>query len=569
VAAATSSRPHGVTVWFTGLPSAGKTTVATLVGERLAELGRPVEVLDGDVVRTHLSRGLGFSRADRDENIRRIGYVAGLLTGQGVTVLVSAISPYRAVRDEVRAAVEQAGGFVEVHVATDLATCRARDVKGLYARQVRGELQGLTGVDDPYEPPLAPELVLDTAAEPPEASAARVLALLGPRSPDPHGPRPHGGRLVERLVPAERAEDLAAEAARLPAVALDGRALADLECLAVGAFSPLTGFLGAADHTAVVERGRLADGTIWTLPVALPVPAEVLAGGPDRLALTDPAGTVLAVVDVEEVHDPDPAAEAKLVFETDDPAHPGVAATLARRGPLVGGPVHVLRLPATPPELGPRLTPAEVRAEAVARGWRTMAGFQTRNPVHRAHEHLHKVALEHVDGLLLHPLVGQTKDDDVPAALRMACYRALLDGYYPAGRVLLSAFPAAMRYAGPREAVFHALVRKNYGCTHFIVGRDHAGVGSWYGTYAAQEAFDAYDPAELGITPLRYEHAFFCRRCEAMATSRTCPHPADSRVQLSGTAVRDLLARGQLPPPQFSRPEVAQLLADGYRARGG
>jgi sulfate adenylyltransferase len=578
VAAATSMRPNGVTVWFTGLPSAGKTTVATLLGEWLAELGRPVELLDGDVVRTHLSRGLGFSRADRDENIRRIGYVAGLLTGHGVTVLVSAISPYRAVRDEVRAAVERAGEFVEVHVATDLATCRARDVKGLYAKQARGELQGLTGVDDPYEPPLAPELVLDTAAESPEASAARVLALLAPGravtqpapgSPHPHTPEPHGGRLTERLVPAERAGELAAEAARLPAVALDGRALADLECLAVGAFSPLTGFLGAADHTAVVEQGRLADGTVWTLPVALPVPAEVLAGGPDRLALTDPAGTVLAVVDVEEVHDPDPAAEAKLVFETDDPAHPGVAATLARRGPLVGGPVHVLRLPATPPELGPRLTPAEVRAEAAARGWRSMAGFQTRNPVHRAHEHLHKVALEHVDGLLLHPLVGETKGDDVPAALRMACYRVLLEGYYPPGRVLLSAFPAAMRYAGPREAILHALVRKNYGCTHFIVGRDHAGVGSWYGTYAAQEAFDAYAPAELGITPLKYEHAFFCRRCEATATSRTCPHPPETRVQLSGTAVRDLLVRGQLPPPQFSRPEVAQLLADGYRARGG
>jgi sulfate adenylyltransferase len=663
IATGAALRPShpGVTVWFTGLPSAGKTTVANLVGERLAEHGRPVEVLDGDVVRAHLSRGLGFSKEDRDENIRRIGYVAGLLTGHGVAVLVSAISPYRAVRDEVRASIGRVGGFLEVHVATDLATCRSRDVKGLYARQARGELRGLTGVDDPYEPPLAPELVLDTAGEPPEASAARVLALLERRTaPEPPGhaatapaagqapaatapaagqapaapapaagrahagttvavgrapnregsrqrdggrtavhspgrdrertavdsprwdggrtavdsphrydPPPHGGRLTERLVGPDRAEDLAAEAARLPAVALDGRGLADLECLAVGAFSPLTGFLGAADHAAVVEQGRLADGRVWTLPVALPVPAEVLASGPDRLALTDPAGAVLAVVDLEEVHDPDPQVEAKLVFETDDPAHPGVAATLARPGPLVGGPVHVLRLPTTPAELGPRLTPAQVRAEAVARGWRTMAGFQTRNPVHRAHEYLHKVALEHVDGLLLHPLVGETKDDDVPAGLRMACYRVLLEGYYPAERVLLSAFPAAMRYAGPREAVFHALVRKNYGCTHFIVGRDHAGVGSYYGTYAAQEAFDAYDPGELGIQPLRYEHAFFCRRCRAMATSRTCPHPSETRVHLSGTAVRGLLAGGQLPPPEFSRPEVARLLAAGYRAQRG
>jgi sulfate adenylyltransferase len=379
-------------------------------------------------------------------------------------------------------------------------------------------------------------------------------------------PAPHGGALVERLVPADRAERLAAEAARLPAVRLDGRGLADLECLAVGAFSPLTGFLGAADHAAVIEHGRLAGGLVWTLPVVLPVPAGTLAGGPERLALRDPAGTLLGVVDVEEVHDPDPASEAKHVFETDDPAHPGVAATLARPGPLVGGPVHVLRLPASPPELGPRLTPAKVRAEAAGRGWRTMAGFQTRNPVHRAHEYLHKVALEHVDGLLLHPLVGETKDDDVPAALRMACYRILLDGYYPPARVLLSAFPAAMRYAGPREAVFHAIVRKNYGCTHLIVGRDHAGVGAYYGTYAAQEAFDAYDPGELGIEPLRFEHAFHCRRCDGMATSRTCPHPPASRVHLSGTAVRALLQRGEPPPPEFSRPEVARALVDGYRA---
>ena len=378
-------------------------------------------------------------------------------------------------------------------------------------------------------------------------------------------PAPHGGRLTERLVAPDRADALAAEAARLPAVPLDGRALADLECLAVGAFSPLTGFLGPADYAAVVERGRLAGGQVWTLPVVLPVPAEALASGPDRLALTDRDGTVLAVVDVEAVHDPDPATEAKLVFETDDPAHPGVAATLARPGPLVGGPVHVLRLPAAPAELGPRLTPAQVRAEAAARGWRTLAGFQTRNPVHRAHEYLHKVALEHVDGLLLHPLVGETKGDDVPAALRMACYRVLLEGYYPAGRVLLSAFPAAMRYAGPREAVFHALVRKNYGCTHFIVGRDHAGVGSYYGTFQAQELIASLPAEDLGITPLRFDNAFYCRRCLAMATGKTCPHPDSEHVALSGTQVRSMLAAGELPPPEFSRAEVAELLIDAYR----
>ncbi|HMA47232.1 MAG TPA: sulfate adenylyltransferase [Frankiaceae bacterium] len=378
-------------------------------------------------------------------------------------------------------------------------------------------------------------------------------------------PPPHGGTLVDRRVDDPAA--LAAEAARLPVLALDARGLADLECLAVGAFSPLTGFLGPADHAAVVADGRLASGLVWTLPVTLAVPPELLRGGPDRLALAAPApdSAVLAVLDVEAVYEADPRAEAAAVFATTDPAHPGVAATLARRGPLVGGAVHVLALPPSAPELGPRLTPAETRAVAAARGWRTMVGFQTRNPVHRAHEYLQKVALEQVDGLLLHPLVGETKSDDVPAALRMACYRVLLDGYYPAERVLLSAFPAAMRYAGPREAIVHALVRRNYGCSHFIVGRDHAGVGDYYGTYAAQEAFDAYADGELGVVPLKFEHAFFCRRCDATVTTRTCPHGPQHRVALSGTAVRAMLSAGELPPGEFSRPEVAALLVEGYR----
>jgi sulfate adenylyltransferase len=587
-------RPQGSVVWLTGLPSAGKTTIATLVCRGLAGLGWPAEHLDGDVMRQRLFAELGFSRQDRDDNIRRIGYVAGLVARHGVTVVVSAVSPYRHVRDELRA---QLPNFIEVHVATELATCRARDVKGLYQRHASGNLTGLTGVDDPYEAPLAPELVIRTEHETPAQSADHVLALLLPpdirpgspmtrwgtdgrvtpslrnqdsQAPNPPSslPEPHGGRLVTRTVGEEQRAGLAEEAVRLPVAVLDPIGLADLECLAVGAFSPLNGFLGRADYEAVVNDGRLANGLVWTLPVVLSVPPPLLAGGPDRLALAAPDRRLLAVLDIEQVYTTDPVHECLRIYGTTNPAHPGVAAVLRRPGPLVAGPVRVVQLPLSPAELGPQLTPAQTRAEAGARGWRSMVGFQTRNPVHRAHEYLHKVALEQVDGLLLHPLVGHTKDDDVPAELRMACYRTLLDGYYPAERVLLSSFPGAMRYAGPREAVFHAIVRKNYGCTHFIVGRDHAGVGDFYGTYEAQEAFDRYDGDELEILPMRFEHAFFCTRCDGMATGRTCPHPGRYRMALSGTAVRSLLTDGIPPPPQLSRPEVARVLADVYGSIG-
>jgi sulfate adenylyltransferase len=375
------------------------------------------------------------------------------------------------------------------------------------------------------------------------------------------GSLPHGGQLVDRRLDAEEAAALASGG--VASLVVTAAEQADLRALATGAYSPLSGFMGSKEHQSVTESMRLPDGLLWSIPVCLGLPDGIRVGG-GRLALRDPTGRLLGLVEVAEVFDRDRQAEAQLVYGTTDPAHPGVARVLDAPARAVAGPIQALVEPLEGPVGARALTPTETRAVFAERGWHTVVGFQTRNPVHRAHEYLMKCALEMVDGLLLHPLVGPTKEGDVPAEVRMRAYEAVL-GYFPADRVLLSALVAPMRYAGPREAVLHALVRKNYGCTHFIVGRDHAGVGSYYGPFDAQQLLGSLPAEDLGIVPLRFDNAFYCRRCLAMATTKTCPHPDREHVALSGTQVRAMLAAGQLPPPEFSRAEVAELLIDAYR----
>ena len=380
---------------------------------------------------------------------------------------------------------------------------------------------------------------------------------------------PHGGMLVNRLKEGKEREDILAKAKGLPKVPLHAREISDLEMITIGGFSPLTGFMGKKDYDSVVSNMRLANGLPWSIPITLAVSKEEAAPLKEgqEIALTNEAGTVVAVMSLREKFEWDRKKEAREVFRTEEDAHPGVAYLNKMGDVLLGGEVWTLEKTKHTMFLEYRLEPKDSRRVFKEKNWTRVVGFQTRNPVHRAHEYIQKCALETVDGLFLHPLVGETKGDDIPADVRMKCYQTLLENYYPKDRVVLGVMPAAMRYGGPREAILHAMVRKNYGCTHFIVGRDHAGVGKYYGTYDAQKIFQNFKPEELGITTLNFDNTFYCKKCASMASLKTCPHGEVDHVSLSGTKVREMLAAGQEPPVEFSRPEVARVLIESMKAK--
>jgi sulfate adenylyltransferase len=381
---------------------------------------------------------------------------------------------------------------------------------------------------------------------------------------------PHGGTLVSRLAPPEQRDALRAHARTLPAIDLNAREASDLLLIAIGGMSPLEGFMGRAAYESVLDTMRLPSGHVWSLPVTLSVsdPAVAKRATPFAAALRTPDGQIAGVMAVEELYTPDKRREAMCALGTDDAAHPGVQYLASTGEVYAGGKVWMIERAKQGPFAERELDPAQTRQLFAEKKWERVCAFQTRNPIHRAHEYLIKCALEIVDGFLIHPAMGETKSDDVPASARMDCYLALIQNYFPSGNVALAAFPYAMRYAGPREAILHALIRQNYGCTHFIVGRDHAGVGNYYGTYDAQKIFTSFAPGEIAISPILFEHSFYCRKCGGMASQKTCPHGSADRVALSGTRVREMLVNGDTLPAEFTRPEIAEILHRHYARTG-
>lgn len=566
----------GFVVWFTGLSGAGKSTLAAMLAAELAHRGVHVETLDGDEVRTHLSKGLGFSREDRDVNVRRIGFVAKLLARSGACAITAAISPYREIRDEQRRAIPR---FFEVFCECPVAALADRDPKGLYRKALAGEIRHFTGVDDPYEPPLAPDVHLRTDREGAAESLARIVEALEARGWIPRASQvattgatgtasatarrlvaPHGGELVDRRVRGEQRDALAERARALPAVVLDATAAADLAAIASGAFSPLRGFAGEKDWRRVVREMRLENGLVWPLPILFAVDDDTRAriGSAAEVALWTGDGRMVAVLEVSDRFTPDPELEARHVYGTTDRAHPGVARLSARPATCLGGEVRVLDEPLA--GLGRwDAGPAEMRAAAAALGWTKVVAFRTRGPMHRAHEYVTKCALEGADGLLVQLAAAGAEERALPLEVRARCCEALLDGYYPRERARLVVDRVAPRDGGAREAVLHAVVAQNHGASSLVMGRDDGDADG------ASRLFDAIAPGELGARPLVLDRAYPSPTTGAFATQRTTPDAEPAAGDLVGARLAAALREGAAPGPELVRPEVARILAEALR----
>jgi sulfate adenylyltransferase len=380
---------------------------------------------------------------------------------------------------------------------------------------------------------------------------------------------PHGGAALKPLLAsASERSALLERARRLRAIPLTTREVSDLLMLGMGAYTPLDGFMGHDDWRGSARDMRLAGGLFWPIPVTLSQPRDIadsLAAG-DEVALADgETGAILGLMTVREKYAPDKGLECEAVFRTRDPAHPGVAKVLAQGDINLAGPVTVLsegEYPAKYPQLYMR--PEEARAEFERRGWHQVAAFQTRNPMHRSHEFLAKIAAEVTDGIFIHQVLGKLKAGDIPAEVRTRAIQAMIDNYFKPNIAIQAGYPIEMRYAGPREALLHALIRQNFGCSHLVVGRDHAGVGNYYGPLDAQHIFEEIPDGALLCRPLKIEVTFYCYKCVGMATAKTCPHDAKFHLSVSGTEQRRMLEEGEEIPAEFSRPEVVAILREYY-----